>query len=418
MKHKIYQTQKQQLRRLTKCQFAVLLRLCRLSKNLYNVAIYLIRQHFFTEKKFLRYESNYHACKDNENYQSLNTDIAQQTMKVADRSFRSFFNLIKKAQKGGYQFSHICLPKYLPKDGYFSLIIPRIKVKDGKWKLPMSRDFKKSYGEIEMAFPSNLDPQTIKEVRIHPRYDGRFFEAEYVYEVECEPISIDEAKAMAIDIGLDNLATCITTDGASFIIDGKHLKSINHQYNKRIAYLSSIRQRQGIESYTRLQCRLTIRRNNQIRDSINKAARCIINHCTLNRIGILVIGYNPDWKRSLNIGKKNNQNFVQIPHASLRFKLKYLCTRYGIQYIEQEESYTSKASFLDSDLIPVWSGESLEYPFSGRRVCRGIYQTSNGTRINADCNGAANILRKSKQKVNLDQLYTGALASPLRKRLR
>ncbi len=416
MKGIIYKTQKQQLRRLTKSQFSALLLLCRLSKNLYNVALYSIRQYFFAERKFLRYESNYHAVKDNENYQDLNTDIAQQTMKVVDRSFRSFFSLVKKAKKEEYKFSNIGLPKYLDKDGYFSLIMPRIKVKDGKWKVPMSRAFNKEHGEIVIGFPPNLDPTTIKEVRIHPKYDGRFFEAEYVYEGIEETANVNVEAAMGIDLGLDNLATCVITDGASFIIDGKPLKSINHQYNKRIAHLSCIRHQQGIDRYTHRQIRLTIGRNNRVRDYMNKAARYIVDSCIKRGIGTLVVGYNPDWKRSINIGKRNNQNFVQIPHASLRQKLSGLCERYGIQYVEQEESYTSKASFPDKDEIPKWSGESKAYDFSGRRVHRGIYKSADGSLINADCNGAANILVKSKQKA-FSQLCMGALASPLRKRL-
>ena len=416
MKDTGYKTQKQQLRRLTKAQFSALLLLCRLSKNLYNVALYSIRQYFFAEGKFLRYESNYHAVKDNENYQALNTDIAQQTMKVVDRSFRSFFNLIKKAQAGEYRFQNIGLPKYLDKDGYFSLIMPRIRLKDGKWKVPMSREFKKEHGEIEIAFPPNLDPDTIKEVRIHPKYDGRFFEVEYVYEAIEEAVSVDTKVAMGIDLGLDNLATCVITDGASFIIDGKSLKSINHQYNKRVAHLSAIVKRQEMDAYTNLQCRLTIQRNNRVRDYMNKTARYIIDYCIEHGIGTLVVGYNPDWKRSINIGKRNNQNFVQIPHADLRHKLQGLCQRYGLQYVEQEESYTSKASFLDNDEIPNWSGESQEYEFSGRRVHRGLYKSADGSLINADCNGAANILRKSKQKAK-SRLYTGALASPSRVRV-
>jgi putative transposase len=190
-----------------------------------------------------------------------------------------------------------------------------------------------------------------------------------------------------------------------------------YKYNKRIAYLSKIRQRQHIDCYTRLQCRLTIRRNNQILDYMNKASRYIINYCIDNQIGTLVVGYNPDWKRSINIGKRNNQNFVAIPHANLRQKLEGLCTRYRIQYVEQEESYTSQASFLDDDEIPVWSGESKDYKFSGCRAHRGLYKSAKGLLTNADCNGAANILRKSKQKA-LSRLYTGDLASPLRVRLR
>ena len=416
MKDAVYKTQQQQLRRLTKAQFSTLLLLCRLSKNLYNVALYSIRQYFFAQRKFLRYESNYHAVKVNENYQALNTDIAQQTMKVADRSFRSFFNLIKKAPAGEYRFQNLGLPNYLDKDGYFSLIMPRIRLKDGKWKVPMSHEFKKEHGQIEIAFPPNLDPDTIKEIRIHPKYDGRFFEVEYVYQAIQEAVGVDTKVAMGIDLGLDNLATCVITDGASFIIDGKSLKSINHQYNKRVAHLSAIAKRQEMDAYTNLQCRLTIQRNNRVRDYINKAARYIIDYCLEHGIGTLVVGYNPDWKRSINIGKRNNQNFVQIPHAGLRHKLQGLYQRDGIQYAEQEESYTSKASFLDNDEIPNWSGESKEYEFSGHRVHRGLYKSADGWLINADCNGAANILRKSKQKAN-SRLCRGALASPSRVRV-
>ena len=189
MKDAVYKTQQQQLRRLTKAQFSALLLLCRLSKNLYNVALYSIRQHFFAQRKFLRYESNYHAVKDNENYQALNTDIAQQAMKVADRSFRSFFNLIQKAPAGEYRFQNLGLPNYLDKDGYSSLTMPRIQLKDGKWKIPMSHEFKKEHGQIEIAFPPNLDPDTIKEIRIHPKCDGRFFEVEYVCQAIQETVS-------------------------------------------------------------------------------------------------------------------------------------------------------------------------------------------------------------------------------------
>jgi len=412
-----YQTQKNQIRGLAKKEYTALRALCRLSKNLYNVALYSIRQYYFIEKKFLRYESNYHACKENENYRLLPTDIAQQTMKVVDRNFRSFFALMKKARKGEYHFQNIRLPKYLNKEGYFSLIMPRIKVKDGYFSLPMSHEFKRQYGEVKIPFPKRLENENIKEVRIHPRFDARFFEVEFVYESLPILMKVNKEKCLAIDFGLDNLTTCISTDGASFIVDGRKLKSINHWYNKRMAQLSSIRQHQNIDQYTALQCRLTIRRNNQIRDYMNKTARHIINFCIDNHIGTLVIGYNPDWKRTINIGKVNNQNFVQIPHGTLRLKIQSLCERYGIDYIEQEESYTSKASFLDGDEIPTWTGEQKNYKFSGQRVHRGLYQTADGRKINADINGAANILRKSKQKFDFEQLYKGALASPLRIRL-
>ncbi|WP_222425262.1 hypothetical protein [Planktothrix tepida] len=128
-----------------------------MSKNLYNVGLYSVRQFYFSEQRYLRYESNYHQCKENENYKLLNTDIAQQTLKVVDRSFRSFFNLIKAAKQGLYRFEQIRLPKYLPKEGYFPLIMPRIKVKNGGFEVPMSNAFRKEFGSIRLPFPERLN---------------------------------------------------------------------------------------------------------------------------------------------------------------------------------------------------------------------------------------------------------------------
>ncbi len=228
----MFKTQKNQIRGLSKPEFKALQELCRLSKNLYNVGLYQIRQFFFAEKTFLRYESNYHQCKTNENYQLLNTDIAQQVLKVVDRSFRSFFNLIKKAKSGNYQFNQISLPHYLKKDGYFSLIMPRINVKDGFFKVPMSREFKLKYGEVKIPFPDRLLDKNLKEVRIHPKHNCQFFEVEFITEEEPQTVELNPKNAMSIDLGLNNLATCVTTTGASFIIDGRKLKSQNHWYNK------------------------------------------------------------------------------------------------------------------------------------------------------------------------------------------
>ena len=151
---------------------------------------------------------------------------------------------------------------------------------------------------------------------------------------------------------------------------------------------------------------------------MKKSARYIINFCIENDIGILICGYNPDFKREINLGSRTNQNFVQIPFGKLRSQLKNLCKRYGMKYFEQEESYTSKASFLDLDEIPTFDAEKIfTGKFSGKRIKRGLYQAKSGRIINADVNGAANILRKSKQKVNFERLCAGLLASPLRIRV-
>ena len=164
--------------------------------------------------------------------------------------------------------------------------------------------------------------------------------------------------------------------------------------------------------------RITLKRNNRVNDCLKKSARYIINFCIKNEIGTLICGYNPDFKREINLGSRTNQNFVQISFGAFRKQLKNLCERYGTQYIEQEESYTSKASFLDSDAIPTFDAEKIfTGKFSGRRIKRGLYQAKNGRLVNADVNGAANILRKSKQRLNFERLCAGFLDNPMRIRV-
>ena len=409
----MYLTPKNQIRNLNKSEFLALRELCRLSKNLYNVGLYTVRQYYFQECKHLRYESAYHLCKENENYRLLNTDIAQQTLKVVDRTFHSFYALISAVKSGSYQ-PKVRLPHYLPKDGYFVLIIPRIVVKDGRFNVPMSNAFKKLFGAVSIPFPERLNPEAIKEVRIHSKYNARFFEVEFVSQVEPEPVETVVDSAISIDLGLDNLATCVDTNGASFIVDGRKLKSINQWFNKENARLQSIKDRQKIERLTERQARLLVNRNNQVRDYLNKTARLIIDHCIAHKIERVIVGFNLGQKQEINIGSRNNQNFVQIPFHTFRGKLKSLCQRYGLLYLEQEESYTSQASALDGDDLPVYNADKpATYQFSGKRVKRGLYRTWEGYLINADCNGAANIGRKSKQN-GFTGLSRGCLAQPLR----
>lgn len=411
----MYATQKNQLRRLSKQEFNALSTLCRLSKNLFNVALYECRQYFFTERKRLTYESNYHLCKSNENYRLLNTDIAQQTMRVVDRSMKSFLGLLKAISIGRCD-QKPKLPNYLPQEGYFPLIIPRIKLKDdGTFAVPMSQQFKREYGEVRISLPERLKNKKIKEVRIHPKYQARWFEIEYVYEDEKIETSVNSDKAIAIDLGVDNLCACIDTDGHQFLIDGKRLKSINQWYNKRNAQLQSKKDKQSIKSFTTKQAKLYQWRNNCVRDYLNKAARVIINHCIKYQIGKLVVGYNPGIKQEINIGKSNNQNFVQIPFWQLRRKLEALCSRYGIEYLEQEESYTSKASFYDRDEIPVYNADNpSKHKFSGRRVKRGLYRTKSKHLVSSDINGSANILAKCIHGLSWERVSSGFLANPLR----
>lgn len=413
----MYLTLKQQVKHLSKKEFRNLKYLCHIAKNLKNQAIYNVRQHYFNNKKYLSYNENYKILKNSENYKKLNSNMAQQILKEVDESFKSFFALLKLAKKGQYN-GKIKLPNYLDKDGFTTLVIGFVRLKDDMLIVPYSNSFRKTHKEIAIKLPPVLKDKKIKEIRIIPKQHSRYFEIQYTYEVKEIQRELNENNVLGIDLGIDNLCTCVTNTGASFIIDGRKLKSTNQYYNKINAKLQSIKDKQKIERTTLRQKRITRKRNNRINDYLSKAARTIVNYCLNNDIGKLVLGYNEDFQRNSNIGSINNQNFVNIPYGKLRDKLIYLCKLYGIEFKLQEESYTSKASFFDGDEIPIYDKENLqEYVFSGKRIKRGLYQTSTGKLINADCNGALNILRKSKV-VDLSVLYNrGELNTPKRIRV-
>ena len=414
----MYLTLKQQVKHLSKKEFRNLKYLSHMAKNLTNEAIYNIRQYYFNKKKYLSYNENYKILKNSENYKKLNSNMAQQILKEVDGSFKSFFGLLKLVKNGKYDNKKIKLPKYLDKDGFTTLVIGFVRLKDDMLIIPYSNSFKKTHKEIAIKLPPILKGKKIKEIRIIPKQYSRYFEIQYTYEVEEVQRELNKENGLGIDLGIDNLCTCVTNNGASFLIDGRKLKSINQYYNKINAKLQSIKDKQKIERTTLRQKRIARKRNNRIEDYLSKAARIIINYCLNNDIGKIVLGYNEDFQKNSNIGSINNQNFVNIPYGKLRDKLIYLCKLYGIEFKLQEESYTSKASFFDGDEIPIYDKENpQEYIFSGKRIKRGVYQTKKGKLINADCNGALNILRKSKV-VDLSILYNrGELNTPKRIRV-
>lgn len=410
---------KQQVKQLTKEDYKNLKLLSHIAKNLANEAIYNVRQYYFQEKEYLNYEKNYVLLKNSINYKTLNSNMAQHILKQIDRAFKSFFGLIKLAKKGKYSYRDIKLPNYLPKDSFTTLIIGDVRIKEDKLLIPYSHAFRKEHKSIEINIPPKLIDKKIKEIRIIPKAKARFFEIQYIYEVEEVQSNLDEKQALAIDFGINNLATCVTSQGKSFIIDGRKLKSINQWYNKENKRLQRIKDKQGYKAkYTNRQLKNVMNRNNKINDYMNKTARLIISYCLEHNIGNIVCGYNETFQRSPNIGKKNNQSFAHIPFGKLREKIEYLCNLYGITFIKQEESYTSKASFFDKDEIPVYNDDNPQkYKFSGKRIKRGLYKTKDGKLLNADVNGALNILSKSKV-VDLMVLYNrGELDTPIRIRV-
>lgn len=412
----MYLTIKQQVKHLSKEDYLTIKELCHIAKNLTNEAIYNVRQYYFTEGKFLKYEKNYTLLKNSPNYKALNSNMAQQILKEVDGSFKSFFGLFKLAKQGKYAFKDCKLPRYLSKDGYTTLVIGFVRLKGNKLIIPFSNSFKKTHKPIEIAIPPVLLDKKVKEIRIIPKANARFFEIQYIYEAEYVQRNLNKNNALALDLGINNLVTAVSSKGESFIIDGRRLKSINQWFNKENARLQSIKDKQHFgKKTTNRQKAIARNRSNKVNDYMNKAARKVINYCIAHDIGTLIVGYNETFQRDSHIGKQNNQNFVNIPYGQLRSKLEYLCELNNIIFVKQEESYTSKASFWDKDNIPTYNADNLQ--FSGNRMHRGLYKTANGTLLNADVNGALNIMCKSSV-VDLSILYSrGEVDTPIRIRV-
>ncbi len=420
----MYLTVKQKVKHLSKEEYSILRELCHTAKNLANEAIYNIRQYYFNEGEYLNYEKNYALLKNSSNYKMLNSNMAQQILKEVDGSFKSFFGLLKLAKKGKYSFRDCRLPHYLPKDGFVTLVIGFVRLNENRLILPYSQMYKKTHKPVEIKIPPILVDKHIKEIRIIPKSKARFFEIQYTYEAECIQRNLNQNNALALDLGINNLVTAVSSEGRSFIIDGRRLKSINQWFNKENSRLQSVKDKQenGNTSIskrtTNRQKTLADKRNRQVNDYMSKTARKIIDYCITHDIGTLVIGYNETFQRNSDMNKRNNQNFVNIPYGKLRSKLEYLCELNGIVFVKQEESYTSQASFWDRDNIPVYNADNPQtYKFSGTRIRRGLYRTANGTLLNADVNGALNILRKSSV-VDLTVLYSsGEVDTPVRIRV-
>ena len=330
----MYLSVKQQVKHLSKEDYKTIKELCHTAKNLANEAIYNVRQYYFTEGEYLNYEKNYALLKNSPNYKTLNSNMAQQILKEVDGSFKSFFGLLKLARQGKYAFKDCKLPHYLPKDGYTTLVIGFVRLNGNKLILPFSNSFKKNHKAVEIMIPPVLLDKKVKEIRILPKANARFFEIQYIYEVDCVQRNLSQSNALALDLGINNLVTAVSNTGRTFIIDGRRLKSINQWFNKENARLQSIKDKQHFgKKTTNRQKAIARDRNNKVNDYMNKAARKVIGYCISNDIGTLVVGYNETFQRNSNLGKQNNQNFVNISYGKLRDKLEYLCELNGIVFV-------------------------------------------------------------------------------------
>ncbi len=388
------------------------------SNKVYNCSVYYARQLYFKTGRFVKRPQicGEMARTKNRHFKAMYVSSAQQTCNAVAEAFKSYQKLLKLWLRGELA-EKPSVSKYRKK-GLFTVSYPKrwLKLTDRGIRIPLGTQVKAWFGidSIMLAMPSNLDWRQIKEVRILPR--NRCFYAEFVYPAEPVNLQLSRLKVLGIDHGIDNWLTCVSNAGASFIVDGKHLKSLNQWYNKRVATLKDS-QPQGF--WSNQLATITEKRNRQMRDAVNKAARLVLNHCLENGIGRIVFGWNEGQKNGANMGRKTNQKFVQVPTARLKTRLAQLCELYGIELVVTEEANTSAASFVDGDSLPKHGEKPEGWKSSGRRVKRGLFRTAGNWYINADCNGAANIIRKVAATFGLDLegVSRGALTSPLRVRL-
>ncbi|MFB6284881.1 MAG: RNA-guided endonuclease InsQ/TnpB family protein [Halobacteria archaeon] len=251
------QTLRQNLRGLTSTEYDILRSMSHLSKNLYNRSLYLVRQHYFNNGEYQDYYDTYDIVKNNWNYEVLNSQMAQQTIKHVDRGLKSFLRLAEKKKEGKYN-EHIDIPGYLPKDGYYQLTYPNqaFTVKDDHIRIGVPKQFREEFGynQKEIQIPFTYDEVTEdnkKELQIIPKADAEYFEYRVVYEKEKQPVETEEDTVLAVDLGVDNFATCVDHSGRSWILCGRELKSLNRWYNREIARLQGIKDKQGIEHNTR-----------------------------------------------------------------------------------------------------------------------------------------------------------------------
>ena len=363
------------------------------SKNLYNAALYMVRQTFIHEGKYLNYHAMDKLMQQHETYQALPRKVSQWVLKGLNHNWQSFFESLKAYREDPSKFNgHPQLPKYKHKTKGRNLLVYTLQAIS---KPELEKGIVKP---SQLAIAVKTKQQCIKQVRIVPK--NGFYVVEVVYEREPIQARVDPAFCVGIDLGVTNLAA-IASNRVGFaprLVNGRPLKACNQWYNKRIKVLKKLLPKEDRERVTRQMERITNKRNRQIDHYLHTASRHIIDFLIAAGVGTVIIGLNPLWKQEVKLGKRTNQNFVSIPHSRFIDMLTYKAMLVGIQVEVREESYTSKASFLDLDPIPDYKSGEEEHIFSGKRIGRRnrLYRAKEGKVISADVNGAYNILRKSR----------------------
>ena len=376
------------------------------SKNLYNAANYIVRQSFIFDHIYLDNVKVFHLIKHTPAYKALPAKVSNDILRQLHKNWKSYFAAVKAYNEDPSKFlGHPKLPKYKDKQKGRNILIYDIQALSKK-------ELRKGIVKPSQLGINVPTKQTnISQARIVPR--NGYYVVEVVYEREEVQKPVDKSLFASIDIGVNNLVA-LTSNKAGFtprLVNGRPIKHVNQFYNKQREHL----QKKMKKQYNSHKLdRITNKRTRCIDNYLHTVSRCLIDLLVAEGIGTLVIGKNPFWKQDPNMSRKNAQQFVQIPHARFINMLGYKAQLVGIQVIVSEESYTSKASFLDLDDIPTYGKEEKEPVFSGKRTKRGMYRSSTGRKINADINGSYNIMRKVVPNVFIDNGIEGAAVHPIR----
>ena len=367
-----------------------------LAKNLYNATLYYQRDSFFKKDFKNYYDVNRVFTHSNQkDYRALPAKVSKCVQQLVDKSFKSYFALVRKKQSNEYSCS-VRIPRYLNKTS------GRCVVPYPKDALSLKNEGFVKFSKTDIVIKTKVSKKDIKAARIVPK--GNHFVIEILYKVMKKPLKSDKPERVAfVDPGLNNLMTVTSNCFNPMIYNGRPLKAINQLSNKNIAVLRSKLSEHGLRTSSLLQS-VYNKRSRRLTDLTHKITTKLVNHLDSYNIDTVIFGHNIGQKQDINLGKVTNQNFVQIPFTQLMKQLQYKCELRGIRFIVTEESYTSKCSFLDEEKI------QKHATYQGSRAKRGLFQTSSGVLINADVNGSLNIGRKYLTKV---ELYTKQLHDDL-----
>lgn len=366
---------------------------CFISKNLYNQAKYLLDEQYKLDGTFISCYEMFKIMMKTSNlenninyYLILKSQVAQEIIRNLYANYLSYFKALKEYQKTPSKFKGQPKPPKFKKYNERSLLIfnyQACQIKDNHLKIS------KNFPKISIPNYKGFDFKDFKQVRILPTKIKNKFKIEIVYEVKDEiNLSLNKEEFSSIDFGINNLVTLLLPNDKSLLFDGRKIKSYNQFYNKNKARLCSIKDKQKHKGYTKQLKQIEHNRENYINDNFHKITRYIVNSLLDKQIGNLIVGYNEGWKDSINMGAINNQKFTSIPYLKLINQLKYKCEKVGIKLILTEESYTSKTDHLAFEKM------SHHDQYLGQRLKRGLFQSSTGTLLNADVNGAIGIMRK------------------------